>query len=297
MFDAAYRTPTYAFRVRTPLVDVARRLEKLLAPFALSSANGVPTYELRPLPGGRVHVFLDGSLVLRSNSRAAAFDYVLWRASTETIERASGSVVLHAGAVSWRRRGIVLPAPPDAGKTTLTAGLVRAGFRYLSDEAAFIELATGLLHPFPRPLWMEEGSFEVLRGLREGLPEFLRTRRLSFHVAPADLRPRSIGSPCRVRFIVAPAYVPGAGTRLEPLSRAEAVVLLARNSFNTASEGSAAVERLADVAAGAACFRLVMGDLDPAVDVLSRLVKGGRRSADEPRMHGRPRSRTRPAGP
>ena len=42
MFDAAYRTPTYAFRVRTPLVDVARRLEKLLAPFALSSANGVP---------------------------------------------------------------------------------------------------------------------------------------------------------------------------------------------------------------------------------------------------------------
>ena len=72
MIDAAYATPTYAFRIRTPLVDVARRLDELLAPFALQSANGVPTFELRPYRDGRVRVYLDGELVLRSDSPAAA---------------------------------------------------------------------------------------------------------------------------------------------------------------------------------------------------------------------------------
>jgi hypothetical protein len=273
MFDAAYRTPTYAFRVRTPLVDVAHRLEELLAPFALPSANGLPTYELRPFRGGWVRVYLDGMLVHRSDSRAAAFDYVLWRVSIETIERASRFLVLHAGAVSWRRRGVVLPAPPDAGKTTLTAGLVRAGFRYLTDEAAFVDLTTGLLHPFPRPLWMETDTLDVIPGIREGLPGFLRAPRINYHVGPGDLRPGSVGSPCRIRFVVAPTYVENATTRLDPLSRAEAVVLLARNSFNTASGGRRAIELLAELVQGATCFRLVMGDLDSAVDVISRLVR------------------------
>jgi hypothetical protein len=274
VFDAAYRTPTYEFRVRTPLLDVARRLDQLLAPFALSRANGVPIYELRPRRGASVHVYLDGILVLRSDSHAAAFDYVLWRISTETIERASGFVVLHAGAVSWRRRGLVLPGPPDAGKTTLTAGLVRAGFRYLTDEAALVEPITGRLHPFPRPLWMDPGTLDVIPGLREGLPRFLEVPRISYHIDPFDLRPGSIGSPCTIRFIVAPTYLESAATRLEPLSRAEAVVLLARNSFNVASGGPGAIELLAQVARDARCFRLVMGDLDSAVDAVSSLVKG-----------------------
>ena len=55
------------FRIRTPLVDVARRLDELRRLFALQSANGVPTFELRPYRDGRVRVYLDGELVLRSD--------------------------------------------------------------------------------------------------------------------------------------------------------------------------------------------------------------------------------------
>ena len=281
IFDAAYATPTFSFRIRTPLVDVAHRLDELLEPFGCQNPNGGPTYELRAHPSGRVDVYIDSTLVLRSNTSAAAFDYVLWSVSTETIERASEFLVLHAGALSWRRRGIILPAPPDAGKTTLTAGLVRAGFRYLSDEAAFVDPTTAMLQPFPRPLWMDLSTINMMRGLLERLPEFLRAPRVSFHVAPTELRSGSIGSPCRIRFVIAPNYVRNAETRLEPLGRAEAVVLLARNSFNAASRGAAGIELLTRIVEGARCFRLVMGDLESAVDAVGRLAKGSDRS-----MHG-----------
>ena len=41
-----------------------------------------------------------------------------------------------AGSVACRGRGLILPAPSGGGKTTLVAGLVAAGFDYLSDEVA-----------------------------------------------------------------------------------------------------------------------------------------------------------------
>ena len=171
-------------------------------------------------------------------------------------------------------RGVASRAPglreddPDGGSRP-------AGFRYLTDEAAFVDPTTRILRPFPRPLWMELGTVEIIPGVRDKLPAFSQGARLNYHVAPNDLRSRSIGSPCRIRLIVAPTYVRGASTRLEPLSRAEGLVVLAGNSFNAAKGGKAAVELLADVVAGAECFRLVMGDLRSAVETVSALVKQG----------------------
>lgn len=65
--------------------------------------------------------------------------------------RAHGYVFIHAGAVSCRGRGIVLPGTSFAGKTTLVAALVRAGAGYYSDEFAVLD-HQGLLHPYSKPL-------------------------------------------------------------------------------------------------------------------------------------------------
>jgi hypothetical protein len=272
MIEATYRTLTYAFRVRTTLPDVGQRVDELLAPFRFVGANGVPTFEIREHHRGapfRVHQ--DGRLVLRSRSLAGALDYVLWRASTETIERASDFLVLHAGAVSAGTDGIVLPAPPDSGKTTLTAGLVRAGFGYLSDEAAFLDPRTGLVHPFPRALWMDRATLDVVPEMRRSLRSLVFDDRAAAHVDPTELRERAIGSPCRVRYVVVPNYRRGP-TMLESIGRAEAVVTLAENTFNLERFGASGVRLLVDVVREAECYRLTMGNLDAALEAVRQIV-------------------------
>lgn len=58
---------------------------------------------------------------------------------------------IHAGAVGWRGRGLILPAQSFAGKTSLVVELCRLGATYYSDEYAVID-DEGHLHPFPKDL-------------------------------------------------------------------------------------------------------------------------------------------------
>lgn len=69
-------------------------------------------------------------------------------------------IFVHAGAVSWKGKGIVIPGDSFAGKTTLVTELVRLGAEYYSDDFALFD-DEGRLHPFPRPLSIraENGRF------------------------------------------------------------------------------------------------------------------------------------------
>jgi len=73
------------------------------------------------------------------------------------LDRVAGFAVLHAGAVAHAGRAWLLAGPSGAGKTTLTLALLERGFPLLSDDFAPLDLATGLVHPFPKSLGVREG--------------------------------------------------------------------------------------------------------------------------------------------
>src|SRR5690606_3220761 len=66
-------------------------------------------------------------------------------------EYARGWVFVHAGAVAWKGKGIIIPANSGRGKTTLVVELVKLGAEYYSDDYAVFD-AEGNLHPFAREL-------------------------------------------------------------------------------------------------------------------------------------------------
>lgn len=72
-------------------------------------------------------------------------------------EFAKRRVFIHAGAVGWKGRGILIPGRSLSGKSTLVKELVRAGATYYSDEYAVID-SVGRLHSYPRPLGIREQS-------------------------------------------------------------------------------------------------------------------------------------------
>jgi hypothetical protein len=153
---------------------------------------------------------------------------------------------------------------------------VRAGARYLSDEAAAIDPHTLDVHPFPKSLTLGVGSWEVLADLTPAVdPEVTRRYLLTeWHVDARTIRPDAIAPPTPPAFVIAPRYERDAGTALLPMTRAEAVMEMGQNSFNLARHGRRGVEALAMVARRSTCHRLVVSDLDVACallrDVLSK---------------------------
>jgi HprK-related kinase A len=277
-FEARFRMLSYEFRIRSNVVRVEDVVPRLFAPFTFSGNghSGLPTYKLTDRGEGverRYRLDVDGSKIQEVVSPGSMLDWVIADSCRRAVASAGDVLAIHAGVVAIDNRAAVFPAPPDAGKTTLTAGLTRAGFAFLSDEVAVIDPGTRLVHPFPRPVLMDPGSVDVLEGLRETLPPAYEAfRRSRYHLAPDDLRPGALGGPCEIGYVIAPAYRRGATTTLEPISRAETLMHLARNAFNLERFGGRGFATLADVVETCRGFRLSIGDLTAAVALVSDLL-------------------------
>ena len=198
---------------------------------------------------------------------------ILVRSINREAVHASDSLVIHAGGVEHDGVGLAFPAVMESGKTTLTAGLVRSGFNYLTDEAVAIDRTTQIIQPYPKPLSIDSGAWHLF-------PEFEPHANLGsdaykadqWQVPPEAIRPDAVGRPCPLRVIVFPRYERGTETVVEPLHRAPALMELARHTFKFNDDGARSLDILADIARSAQCYRLTMGDLAPAVAVVSRLV-------------------------
>lgn len=274
LFEAVYQTPSFGFRIRSELPDVGHRVDRLLTLFRTRDVGRLPVYWIRHAglgPPFRVH--FGGRCVHRSYDAASVEDFLVWDITARSIER-SGTryLALHAGVVGRGGKVVVLPAPPDSGKTTLTGALTRSGFAYLSDEVALIDPGTARVHPFPRPLAMGPETLQLL-GLMGGGHGV--SARVIDHVPVDALQGGAMVGACEVSHVVFPSYSVGSEVRLETISRAEAVVALAENAFNLVGFGAAGIRLLGDLVRHAGCYRLVMGDLDLAVEKVSDLIGAG----------------------
>ena len=142
-----FRALAHTFTVRSEDADFGRALEASLRDLA-SLGPASTTYSL--LDRGEVRdgrrryaLYADDDRLgfVPTPNRAAGL--LQWQLNQSAIDSmASTHVVLHAAAAERGGRVVVLPAPMESGKTTTVAGLVRAGFGYLTDEATAIEVDT-----------------------------------------------------------------------------------------------------------------------------------------------------------
>ena len=275
--DEGFRVLSYAFRIQTTSETCAelvlRAIGACRSPDVSSQA---PTYQLED--GEELsRLTLDGRMILKNARRGNAFSFLVWQLMNNAVADARDVLVVHAGVVvAPDGKAVVLPAASGGGKTTLTAGLVRAGFDYLSDEMMAVDPATRRVLPVPRSLFVKPGTFEAL-GIPRPKLSTAAERFLdgSWPVLPDDLRPGSLGSAAAVGTIIAPTYRLGSETRIERVSRAAGLTYLAAQAFNLEIFGSpAGMLLLADVCREAACYRLAVGRLDEAVGAVTDAVSG-----------------------
>lgn len=226
---------------------------------------------LHGLPGPRSHaVYVGDELGVAAIDAAYVFGYLIWHINQQVIARGSKDhVLLHAAGAVRNGVGVILPAGQEAGKTTLVAGLVRAGFGYLSDEAVAVRRDRLDLLPFAKPLSIDPGSWSVLAELRPRLdPATAAYLANQWQVPAHHVRRDAFAGTVTCRVIVFPSYVAGAATRLEPLRGAESLTTLLSHCFHFHERGARNFEVLARLAARSRSFRLTSGDLAGACEAV-----------------------------
>jgi len=183
---------------------------------------------------------------------------------------------IHAAVMELNGAGAVFAASPQSGKSTLALGLLARGWRYLSDEFALIDPDTLAVHPYPKALCIKEGSFGVMGQL--GLVDELGRRyckgkkgTVTF-VPPRRFGEGCVGRPCGVRHVFFCRYVAGARPMVEPVSRAEAVLRLNRQSFNFLKFRRRGVALLCDLVRRARCYELISGEIGATCELVESVV-------------------------
>jgi hypothetical protein len=272
-----FRALEHRFEVHSELPGAVDVVSRLFAPFAdRGDDGGAAAYELRVTGGDPPYqIMFDGEVLTRSIDAGNLFDWLITDVGRRALASPHNSIAIHAGAVSLDGRGIMLPAPPDHGKSTLSTALVRAGCSFLSDEAALIDPVTMQVWPFPRPILLSPDSVALFPGLEDAIPvNERRFRNYRFHLTADDVRPGSWGEPCGVELIVVPSYAAHLATELEPLPRAEALTLAISGCFNADRLDPSAVRILGSIVERAQCYRLRMGDVGAAAEAILSLLDG-----------------------
>ena len=120
-------------------------------------------------------------------------------------------MLLHAGVVVRGPHCLVLPGRAEAGKSTLVAGLVRAGWGYGSDELALLSFTDERLKPYQRPISIDVGAYDIFPEL---IGPIYRTtdEQWQRRVLLVERRGRP-GSRCVARRTIADVI---SGSRMEP---------------------------------------------------------------------------------
>lgn len=277
-----YQLLSFRFGVRADSSRMRRHVARVMERFAVDEVplangrgQGPPPAEYHLFDAGvddptRYRVHYNGTWVRGTGGYSDCLNQFFWHVNEEAYKASDHFLLIHAGAVvSDEGRAVVLPADSGSGKTTLVTGLIRAGFGYLTDEAAVIDPDTLLVHPFPKALTIKESARDVWPDLA---PRKKGSGNGYWQVDPETIRPDCLAEPARVGLIVFPRYVAGAATELTPLSPATGCALLGRNSFNLYRWRARALPVLARVASIAPAYRLISGNLDEAVDAVTRLA-------------------------
>ena len=139
-------------------------------------------------------------------------------------------IALHAASVEKNGNVIIMPAVAESGKTTLTATLLRHGFKLFSDESTSLD-HDGYVHPLPFCMNIKEGSWSVLA---ETYPKLCK-RDTHSRFDGQNIRflpPENIHKGRqKASHIIFPKYTPGAKTSLTPISSKEALLKINEASY------------------------------------------------------------------
>jgi hypothetical protein len=160
-------------------------------------------------------------------------------------DQARRRIFVHAGAVGWNGRAILVPGRSGSGKSSLVKALVEAGASYYSDEFAVLD-ERGRVHPYPIPL-----------AIRPGRDGAARTKYRAEEIGGVvGARPLPVG------LVVITRWLEGRQFRPHSLSAGRAVLELLATALPARRRPARVLDTLTRVAAQAVVLRGPRGEAE-----------------------------------
>jgi hypothetical protein len=215
------RQITIAFAIEHgPTTAIRAMLAHLETPGARPKAR----IEIRKASSDELVLLADGIERVRTSDEGMLVGGV-WQAILECIHpNVEWLALIHGAAVARNGDGIALCGPSGSGKSTLAAGLTGAGFDYLADDLVAVSTPGGTIVPWPIPVSVKPGSFDVVTRRRPDL-----AWAPSYHTKGAEARllvpPPTVWDMPEVhmRSLIFPRFTLGATAQLQLISTFEAI--------------------------------------------------------------------------
>lgn len=183
-------------------------------------------------------------------------------AMTELLKR-RGLYTFHATALEKHGQGVLIPGFSGKGKTTSFLSLLRAGYRYLSDDHPFFRLNESRVEilPYPLKINVTDQTVSFFPELRAAPPSILRAGVPKRYFHAEDLYPTPLGRSCEPAVILFPQVVEASHSCLEPLSKKRALEMILPHSLLVydAAVARREFQALVRLIERADCYRLHFG--------------------------------------
>lgn len=271
------------FRIRYPSMRIEDQIHPAFCHLSVSNTFS-DSLEVKPSETiFQINRSSDGSfylcrdnVVIESDISADEIAPLLKRKMMKRAVKQSGSYfVVHAGVVQKRGHCLVLSAPSGSGKSTLVAGLIAAGFKYLSDEVALFSEEINLTS-VPLSLCLKQTGWPTVQELFSTWNS-LQSHYCIYHgqavryLPPPSSARVDPGEQIPVRWVVFPSYKPEGTTRLRPLATSDGIRLLFSEAALPNKLTSHRLERLLVGLRNLQYYSLEVSSLRAAVNLLNNL--------------------------
>ena len=248
MYDFSVRIGAISYRIGSAWPGPIAALRHLYAGYP-SPGDGIATVTARigaPRPWRRwlrPQVEIGGDFSLPDTVPMALRHGLLAAEMAMNMQVALGErrhLLIHASAVERGGRAIIMPGDSGSGKSTLAALLGEHGWRLLADEFVMIDVATGMIRPFPRPISLKNSAIPELEARIADPARFGPLMSDTPKGQLRHLRPHAdaiarMDEPARPALILFPSY--GFEPVAEGLAKSDAFVQLTQGSTNYVALG------------------------------------------------------------
>jgi len=276
--ESSFGFPRFSVRIRYDSHEIAGLVALMLGYLtAPSSESPAHIMDIVANDSGQGYLVIVDNRVVETATDPADAAVMAFREIAElACRREDWLIILHAGSVAWHDKGIIFPSSGGAGKTTLTAALIRHGFDYINDDVIPVERDTGKLIPVPISLCIKSGSWPLLKQLYPKLESLRSFGRNNLRVKYLPPPTATIGAHSYApRYLIIPRRKEAAAPVLESVSPAEGLrAIIEGESLLPQPLAPADVEELTHWVGSLSCYRLTYDKLDPAVQtILEAMLK------------------------